>query len=114
MAELQHVCMMLFSKEKPMTSYGGEQQPSSSASTPGLKVTGLSEPRLAQSFSQSSSADAGPSSAENSPMPRHEPSSRAEEINAQAVVIYCLLCSGGAGKKEGNQLQIELSLFEPG
>lgn len=47
-------------------------------------------------------------------MPRRKTSSRAEEINAQTVMIYCLLCSGGGGKKEGNQLQIELSLFEPG
>lgn len=43
-----------------------------------------------------------------------KPGSRGAEINAQTAVIYCLLCSGGGGKKEGNQLQIELSLFEPG
>lgn len=47
-------------------------------------------------------------------MPGRKTSSRAEEIKAQTAVIYCLLCSSGGGKKEGNQLQIELSLFEPG
>lgn len=105
-----------------MPTHRSEQHLTPSASTPGLKVASLSKPRFAQSFSQSSSADAGPSSSspaprrssETSPISGCKTSSRAEEINAQTVVIYCLLCSGRGGKKEENQLQIELSLFEPG
>lgn len=91
-----------------------------STSILGLKVASLSEPRLAQSFSQSSNADSGSSSSPpvvlgDQPNARvsHQQQSRGDKTHKPPwFIAHCVAVDGG--KKEENQLQIELSLFEPG
>lgn len=91
-----------------------------STSILGLKVASLSEPRLAQSFSQSSNADAGPSSSppvvlgdQLNGRASHQQQSRGDKRTNRLDLLLIVL-RWRREKKEENQLQIELSLFEPG